>query len=137
MQLHQKLLALSLVTSVLLPLILLPVPTLAEIQPATPWVPARQTESQICSLCGVVTLVNLIEPKDEDNHPGAGMVGALLVSQVSNGRALEATSRIVKQYEVVLRMLGGTAQTVTYATEPGFKVGDKVQIISGVLTHRP
>lgn len=32
MQLHQKLLALSLVTAVLLPLVLLPVPTLAENQ---------------------------------------------------------------------------------------------------------
>lgn len=124
----------------LLPLILLPVPTLAQIQPVTQWEPARQAESRNCTDCGVVASVNLIRVKGEGRYPdtlGGGVAVALLGSQGGNGRALEAKSRTSNHFEVVLQMQSGTAQTVTYATEPGFKVGDKVQIIDGVLTHKP
>ena len=140
MKLHQALIALAMVTSVLLPLILLPVPTLAQIQPVTPWDPARQAESRSCTDCGVVASVNLIRVKGEGDYPntlGGGVAVALLGSQIGNSRALEAKSRTSNHFEVVLHMQNGTAQTVTYATEPGFKVGDKVHIIDGVLTHTP
>lgn len=127
-------------TSVLLPLILLPVSTLAQIQPVAQWDPARQADSRSCADCGVVASVNLIKVKGEGGYPntlGSGVAVALLGSQGGNGRALEATSRTSNHFEVVLHMQRGTAQTVTYATEPGFKVGDKVQIIDGVLMHKP
>lgn len=127
MQLHQKFLALALVTSVLLPLILVSAPTLAQIQQAAP---AWQAENQICSDCGVVASVNLIAVKGEGGYLGT-LVG------VYAGRAPEVNSRNGNQFEVVVRMPSGTAQTVTYATEPGFKTGDKVQVIDGVLTHTP
>jgi hypothetical protein len=124
MQLHQKLLALALAASVLLPLVLAPAPTTAQTQ---------QAESGLCSHCATVWSVNLIEVKGEGRHPGSlggGVVGALLNSQPGDDR----TSR---HFEVVLRMPNGTSQTVTYAIEPGFKAGDKVHIIDGVLTHKP
>lgn len=127
MQLHQKLLALALVASVLLPLILVPVPTQVQIQQAAP---ACQAEGQICTDCGVVASVNLIGVKSE-----GGYLGALF--GVYTGRAPEVKSRNGNQFEVVVRMPGGTTRTVTYATEPGFKACDKVQIIDGLLTHMP
>lgn len=122
----------------LLPLILLPVPTLAQIQPVTQWDPARQAESRNCADCGVVASVNLIRVKGEGRYPdtlGGNVAVALLGSRGGNGRALEAKSRTSHHFEVVLQMQSGTTQTVTYVTEPGFKAGDKVQIIDGVLTH--
>lgn len=125
-------------TSVLMPLILLPGSTLAQIQPVTQWDPARQAESRSCADCGVVASVNLIKVKGEGGHPntlGSGVAVALLGSQGGNGRSLEAKSRTSNHFEVALHMQSGATQTVTYATEPGFKVGDKVQIIDGVLTH--
>jgi hypothetical protein len=140
MKLHPAFVALAMVTSVLLPLILLPVPTLAQIQPLTQRGPARQAESRSCTDCGVVASVNLIKVKGEGRYPdtlGDNVVVALLGSQGGNGRALEEKSRTSNHFEVVLRMQSGTTQTVTYATEPGFKAGDKVQIHEGVLTHQP
>jgi outer membrane lipoprotein SlyB len=51
------------------------------------------------------------------------------------GRALEGKSRASNHYEVVVRMHNGTAQTISFAAEPGFKVGDKVKISAGVIAH--
>ncbi|MDO8319014.1 glycine zipper 2TM domain-containing protein [Rhodoferax sp.] len=120
--------------------------------------PIRQPVSQLCATCGVVEAVNLIEVKGEGSYLGilgGGVVGALLGSQVGGGngrtaaqiagalggayagRALEGKSRSSNHFEVVVRLQAGTAQTVTYAADPGFKPGDKVQIHEGVLTHQP
>lgn len=126
MQLHQKLLALSLVSSVLLPLILVPVPTLAQ--------------SRGCTDCGVVASVNLIRVGDAGRTPDTlvgGVAAALLNSPASHDRTPEAGSGTSNHFEVVLRLPGGATQTVTYATEPGFKPGDTVQVTDGVLTHQP
>jgi hypothetical protein len=121
MQLHQKIFTLALTASVLLPLVLVPAPTSAQIP---------QTECQFCGHCGAVSSVNLIEAKAKSGLPDAGLVGALLLSQADDG----STS---KRFEVVVRMQSGSLQTVTYATEPGFKAGDLVQVIDGVLVHQP
>lgn len=126
MQLHQQLLALSLVTSVLLPLMLVPAPTRAQ--------------SRNCTHCGVVASVNLIKVKDEGRTPdtlSAGVAAALLGGQTGHDRAREAQSHLSNHFEVVLRLPGDTTQTVTYASEPGFKPGDRVQLTDGVLTHQP
>ncbi len=123
MQLHQKLLALSLVAAVLLPLILVPVPTRAQ--------------SRHCADCGVVVSVNLITVQDGGRTRdtlGAGMAVALPGAAV---QAQQARRQSSKHFEVALRLRGGATQTVTYATEPGFKPGDPVQLTDGVLTHQP
>ncbi len=36
---------------------------------------------------------------------------------------------------MVVRLQNGSAQTVSFAADPGFKVGDKVRINAGVSTH--
>ncbi|MCM2339925.1 hypothetical protein [Rhodoferax sp.] len=127
MKLHQKLLALALTASVLLPLILVPVRTVAQIQLAAP---ARQAESQVCTDCGVVASVHLVEAKGADGHPG-------ILADAYAGRALEGKSHPSKHFEVVVRMQSGTLQTVTYATDPGFKMADTVQVIDGMLIRKP
>ncbi|MDI1244101.1 MAG: hypothetical protein PSV24_01705 [Rhodoferax sp.] len=121
MQLHQKILALALTASVLLPLVLVPAPTAAQMP---------QAASPYCSDCGAVSSVNLIEAQNKGGLPGAGLVGALLVSQAGAGNSS-------RHFEVVVRMQSGSLQTVTYATEPDFKAGDRVHVIDGLLVHKP
>lgn len=119
---------------------------------------ASVQSSQVCNTCGTVESVNLVEVKGEGGYLGAiggGVVGALLGSQVGQGtgrtvaqiagavggayagRAIEAKSRTTNHHEVVVRLHNGSAQTVSFAAEPGFKVGDKVKINAGVITRAP
>lgn len=127
MELHQKLLALALAASVLLPLMLVPVRTLAQIQQAAPAWPA---ESQTCTDCGVVASLHLIEVNGEGGSLG-------ILADAYAGRALGGKSRTSKHFEVVVRMQSGTVQTVTYATDPDFKMADTVQVIDGMLIRKP
>ena len=120
---------------------------------------ARPLQSnRTCANCGVVESVNLIEVKGEGSYLGTiggGVVGALLGNQVGAGtgrtvaqiagavggayagRAIEAKSRSTNHFEVLVRLHNGTAQTVSFAAEPGFKVGDKVKVNAGVITSTP
>jgi outer membrane lipoprotein SlyB len=114
--------------------------------------------NRVCATCGVVESVNLVEVKGEGSYLGTiggGVVGAILGNQVGGGtgrtvaqiagavggayagRALEAKSRGTNHFEVLVRLQNGSAQTVSFTTEPGFKVGDKVRINAGVITHAP
>jgi outer membrane lipoprotein SlyB len=114
--------------------------------------------SHVCNTCGTVESVNLVEVKGEGGYLGAiggGVVGALSGSQVGQGtgrtvaqiagavggayagRAIEAKSRTTNHHEVVVRLHNGSAQTVSFATDPGFQVGDKVKVNAGVITHNP
>lgn len=118
--------------------------------------PAPLDVSRMCQTCGTVESVNLIQVQGEGGYLGTiggGVVGAILGNQVGQGngrtaaqiagalggayagRALEGKSRASNHYEVVVRMHNGTAQTISFAAEPGFKVGDKVKISAGVIAH--
>jgi outer membrane lipoprotein SlyB len=120
--------------------------------------PAPLQVNRVCNNCGVVESVNLVEVKGEGSYLGTiggGVVGAILGNQVGGGtgrtvaqiagavggayagRALEAKSRTTNHFEVVVRLHNGTAQTVSFSAEPGFKVGDKVKVNAGVITHTP
>jgi outer membrane lipoprotein SlyB len=118
--------------------------------------PAPVRVARICNNCGTVEAINLIEVKGEGSYLGTiggGVVGALLGSQVGggNGRtaaqiagalggayaghAIEGRTRTSNHYEVLVRLENGAAQTVTFPTEPGYRVGDKVKINDGVLVR--
>jgi outer membrane lipoprotein SlyB len=124
------------------------------LQSAAAPAPARVT--RICNNCGTVEAVNLIEVKGEGSYLGTiggGVVGALLGSQVGGGngrtaaqiagalggayagRAIEGNARASNHYEVLVRLENGTAQTVTFAAEPGYRVGDKVKISDGAIVR--
>jgi outer membrane lipoprotein SlyB len=120
--------------------------------------PAPQPLSRICNNCGTVESVNLVEVKGEGGYLGAiggGVVGAILGNQVGQGngrtaaqiagvlggayagRALEGQSRNANHFEVVVRLQNGATQTATFASEPGFRVGDRVRINDGVIVKTP
>ena len=120
---------------------------------ATP-VPVRA--AHICNNCGTVEAINLVEVKGEGGYLGTiggGIVGVLLGSQIGDGKgrtaaqiagalggayaghAIEGNVRKTKHYEVLVRMQNGTAQTVAFAAEPDYRVGDKVKINDGVIVH--
>jgi outer membrane lipoprotein SlyB len=126
------------------------------LQNASAPVPVRA--ARICNTCGTVEAVNLVEVKGEGNYLGTiggGVVGALLGSQVGGGngrtaaqiagaiggayagRAIEGNARKSNHYDVLVRLETGATQTVSFAAEPGYRVGDKVKINDGVIVRNP
>ena len=110
--------------------------------------------AKICANCGVVEAINVVEVRGDGSYVGkvaGGVVGGLLGSQVGQGRGKtvaeiagvvggavvgnEIEKRVKKtlHYDVVTRLQGGGTQTITYATQPAFRVGDKVRVENGVL----
>ena len=114
--------------------------------------------SHACNNCGTVEAVNLVEVKGEGSYLGAiggGVVGALLGSQIGGGsgrtaaelagavggayagHAIEGNARKSNHYEVLVRLQSGTKQTFTFASEPGYRVGDSVKINNGTIVRNP
>ncbi|MDO8654474.1 MAG: glycine zipper 2TM domain-containing protein [Undibacterium sp.] len=114
--------------------------------------------AHICNNCGTVEAVNLIEIRGEGSYLGTiggGVVGALLGSQVGGGsgrtaaelagavggayagRAIEGNSRKSNHFEVVVRLQNGASQTISFANDPGYRIGDQVKINNGVLVRTP
>lgn len=114
--------------------------------------------ARICNNCGTVEAVNLVEVKGEGGYLGTiggGVVGALLGSQIGDGRGrtaaqiagalggayaghtIEGNVRKSNHYEVLVRLQNGATQTVSFAAEPGYRVGDKVKINDGVIVRNP
>ncbi len=115
---------------------------------------STRSAARYCANCGVVESVNAVEVKGDGGYVGkiaGGVIGGLLGNQVGGGRGQDvmtvvgvvggamAGNEIEKRrnktvhYDVVTRLQGGGVQTVTYATEPPFRVGDKVRVENGVL----
>lgn len=111
-----------------------------------------------CYNCGTVEAVNLVEVRGDGNYLGTiggGVVGALIGSQVGggNGRTaaqvagalsgayvgnrIESNARRTQHFEVLVRLQTGAAQTLTFANDPGYHVGDKVRLNNGVLSRLP
>lgn len=111
---------------------------------------------RMCANCGVVEAVNVVEVKGPGSYLGiiaGGVAGAVLGSQVGKGsgktaaqvlgaaggayagREIEKNVRKSKVYEVVTRLEGGGTQTISYETDPGYKVGDRVRVEGGALVR--
>ncbi len=120
--------------------------------------PAPVRAARICNNCGTVEAINLVEVKGEGGYLGTiggGVVGALLGSQIGGGsgrtaaqiagalggayagHVIEGKARTSNHYEVLVRLQNGATQTVTFASEPGYRVGDSVKIIDGVIMRNP
>lgn len=112
----------------------------------------------VCPNCGTVEAINTIQVKGDGSYVGligGGLAGVVLGSQVGNGngrtaaqvlgavggalagREIEKNVRKNTHYEVVTRLESGGAQTVTYATPPAFRVGDRVRIENNLLVANP
>lgn len=111
---------------------------------------------RMCNNCGTIEAVNRVEVKGEGGYLGTiggGVVGVLLGSQIGSGKgrtaaqiagalggayaghAIEGKVRKSYHYEVLVRLQNGATQTVTYATEPEYRVGDSVKINDGVISR--
>ncbi len=114
--------------------------------------------AQVCRNCGTVEAVNLIEIRGDGSYlgtVGGGVIGALLGRQVGHGngrtaaqiagavggayagRAIEGNINKAQHYEVLVRLDNGATQTLSFASAPDFRVGDKVRINAGVLSRNP
>lgn len=122
---------------------------------ATPGrIPSARRAVKSCANCGVVESINLVEVKGDGGYLGkiaGGVVGAVIGSQIGQGRGttaaqvagavggavvgneIEKRVKKIRHYEVAVRLQGGGTQTISYATEPTFKVGDKVRLENGTL----
>lgn len=123
-------------------------------QPLQSTAPNAYRGARMCIACGTVETVNVVETKGDGGYLGTiggGVVGALLGNQVGSGngrtaatiagalggayagRTIEGKVRKDVHYEVQVRLSNGGQQTVTFASDPGYKVGDKVKIVDGGL----
>ena len=110
--------------------------------------------ARICANCGTVEAINTIQVKGDGSYIGlisGGLAGAVLGNQIGDGRGrtaaqvlgavggalagreIERNVRKETHYEVVTRLESGGTQTVTYATAPSFRVGDRVRIEGNLL----
>ena len=62
----------------------------------------------------------------------AGAVGGAMA-----GNEIEKRVNKSKHYDVTVRLQGGGVQTVSYSTEPAFKVGDRIKVENDLLVARP
>lgn len=119
---------------------------------------AQRRAARYCAHCGVVEAVNVIEVKGDGNYLGmiaGGLAGALLGHQVGGGSGkqiatvagaaggafagneIEKRMKTTKHYEVITRLESGGTQAVTYETDPGYKVGDRIRVENGTLVRNP
>jgi outer membrane lipoprotein SlyB len=110
--------------------------------------------ARYCSNCATVEAVNVVQVNGDGNYLGTlggAVVGGLLGNQVGGGsgrtaaqvagavggavigRNIERNTRAGQHYEVVVRYANGGTQAISYANDPGFRVGEKVKVNNGVV----
>ncbi len=123
---------------------------MANAQPL-PGTPAESAPST-CATCGVVTSVQYVEKKGEGSGVGlvaGGIVGGVLGHQIGSGRGNTAATIIgagagayagnqveknakKKSYWVVsVQLDDGSKRSITQASKPGYRKGDRVKIVDG------
>ncbi len=116
--------------------------------------PSARAAAIGCINCGVVESINVVEVAGDGSYVGkiaGGVLGAVLGSQVGSGRGttaaeiagavggaiagneIEKRVKKTKHYDVTVRLQDGGTQTISFATEPAFRVGDRVRVEGGAL----
>lgn len=123
--------------------------------PNTPAPP--QPAAPPCHSCGVVEAIRPVEHQAQTSGVGA-VAGAIIGGVIGNrfgggnGRALstaagavgggfagneiEKHGKTTQSYQVTVKMENGRVRTFSYASQPGWNVGDRVQVIKGMLSAR-
>lgn len=107
-----------------------------------------------CAECGVVESVHVVDTKGTGSGLGAvggAVVGALVGNQVGGGHGkdvmtvvgavggglagneVEKRVKSTKSYSTTVRFEDGTSRTFSDAAAPGWKAGDKVRVVDGVI----
>ncbi len=138
-----------------------PSPAAAPAAPApvakTTKAPAPQVATAACATCGVVVAVREVRQTGEGTGVGAvagGVVGGVVGHQFGGGHGkdaltiagavggaiaghqIEKQARASTSWHVDVRMNDGTTRTFTYASQPAFAAGEKVEVRSGQLAAR-
>ena len=122
-----------------------------------PPVPApAPAPARVCSECGVIALIDVVDVKGAGSGLGAvggAVLGGLLGNQVGAGRGntvatvvgaaggalagneVEKRAKATKEYHVSVRMDDGNTHRFTFDSAPAFVVGDKVKVIDGKLVR--
>lgn len=117
--------------------------------------PRIEAPRPICHECGVIESVREIEKKGEGSGVGAvagGVAGGVLGHQTGGGRgkdvmtvlgaiggavagnAIEKNVKKVKSYEIAIRFEDGSSRLITQDNPPGWRSGDKVRVVNGMIT---
>lgn len=110
----------------------------------------------ICTNCGVVVAVNMVEVAGKGSGMGVvagGVVGGLVGNQVGNGtgrdlatlagvvggafagNAIEKNAKKIKRYDIAVKMEDGSERTFSQATDPALVNGQKVRIENEVVVR--
>jgi len=125
---------------------------------AIPSVDAAETSSQkVCSTCGTVKHIQVIEEKGKGSGLGAvagGVAGGLIGSQIGSGTGntvatvagvaggayaghqVEKKVKTKKTYKITVQMNTGKTRVFTQEEEPAVHVGDKVKLVDGKIVPR-
>jgi outer membrane lipoprotein SlyB len=117
--------------------------------------PRHQTPAKAeCSNCGVVESTREITTRAEGSGIGAAggaVVGGLLGNQVGGGRGkdvmtvvgaiggavagnqIEGRVNATRSYEVTVRLEDGSTRAIHQQAKPGWRAGDHVKIVDGVV----
>jgi outer membrane lipoprotein SlyB len=108
----------------------------------------------LCSNCGVVESTREITTRAEGSGVGAAggaVVGGLLGNQVGGGRGKDAMTvvgaiggavagnqiegqvKAARSYEITVRLDDGSTRAIHQTDQPGWRTGDHVKIVDGVL----
>jgi outer membrane lipoprotein SlyB len=107
-----------------------------------------------CSNCGIVESTREITTRAEGSGVGAAggaVVGGLLGNQVGGGRGqdimtvigaiggavagnqIEGQVKAAHSYEITVRLDDGSTRVINQAAQPGWRMGDHVKIVDGVV----
>lgn len=84
--------------------------------------------SSMASAVGVVQSIERVDQKDAGI--GVGTITGVVVGDTGRRRA-----RDDQAYRVTLRMNDGAQQVFATETDPSLRVGDRVQIVNGIVEH--
>jgi outer membrane lipoprotein SlyB len=132
-------------------------PPVADAQQGPSRAERRRAAARACANCGTVQAVNAVERPGEGSGLGAiggAVVGGVLGNQIGDGSGrriatvagaaagaygghqVEKHVKSSKSWNVVVRMQDGESRTFPFASEPGFRSGDRVKVVDGRLVHR-
>lgn len=99
--------------------------------------------ARYCTNCATVEAVRVVDASGEGKAAaamgsGSGRTAATAAGTAEGaaGRKPEPNARPGQRYEVVVRYASnGSAQTLQYDNDPGFRAGDAVRVNNGVLSR--